>query len=893
MILYENTVENFTLAMKSRNLIAFITDEYYARTSRKVSPFIRGTWKYTLEVLKQLLDSAEINPECGIRIDYVMLDTNNRFEVIIAGNNKGESIISIIEMLSWENVRYTDELDIVSYDSGEACNRKCVHPSFLSISYKKYFSKSLRNMNIFSDVYLFECSRNTESIQLIDKYKALTQEAPIYFAEESELLSKKLSIFKTCKRGIDILNEFHERDQLSSNGVDAFLTSVVSNKELGILSDDQKIIIASVIKNSEEHLPVLILVNGNPGTGKTMLAISCMVELRNRGKKAIYLTSMRALCDMLQHELKKRSDFTYNVDLVPRFRNNQEKSFQKYDVIFVDEAQNLFPDLKDCYSDPLVLKTIMESGTVIVFLQDITQIIDKDMSIIKKEMTIANEYKKTLKQYDLNRNMRYAGKGSGIHWLAHQFQIADTGNYEDWDSDSFPICIVDTPQELLQHIKANSDNNEPSRVLVRYRYLSELEYDEVSNELNYSIPEYAFKIPVCTVQRGMSRNWYQNNQYIDYAVGPNLSQGFEFNYVGVIIGKELSYDKESGKIVINHLDETNNSYNVQIIKRAYFVLLSRGKKGVYIFIQDPSLKEMISERVSYASRRFSWIKELAKKYQPSFEKKLIDKQDHRSSYSYAIFVYKAVNEFIANLKRFSEDQLDGDKYKEVSDQCSQLLLRLQSDPLNQTEIWEKYQNIIIRNMGESAWNKLSEIGRKCLISSELTYHDMKDYNQLYDFSSVCVQVSKAVEYELTNRYYCPYITYLETLHDRTKYPNAFYNKIPAVLKKQERGRDRLLKEQEVTLGTIPFIVGLNMEGKITDKDAFDSFKGYAIKLLLQGLDVKSTLAKHIKYIIRIKNDYRNKAAHKNPMDVVTAKACLDYVVEVQRTLGQMLDDYIK
>lgn len=167
------------------------------------------------------------------------------------------------------------------------------------------------------------------------------------------------------------------------------------------------------------------------------------------------------------------------------------------------------------------------------------------------------------------------------------------------------------------------------------------------------------------------------------------------------------------------------------------------------------------------------------------------------------------------------------------------------------------------------------------------------YNQLYDFSSVCVQVSKAVEFELTIRFYGSYIAYLEAVHERTIYPEDFLSKIPGVLKKQERRQERLLREQEVTLGTIPFIIGLNIEGRITDREAYDSFKEYASNQLLQeGLDIQDTLAKHIEYIIRIKNDYRNKAAHKTPMDVVSAKACLDYVIEVQRTLGQMLDDYI-
>ena len=124
-------MKNFASAMKKRKLIAFIADEYYAKASRKVPPIVKGTWKYTLEVLKQLLDSADVNPDCGIRIDYVMLDTNNRFEVIIAGKYDGESIIYMIEMLSWENVRCTDVHEIVSYDDSDSI----MHESIVSEPY--------------------------------------------------------------------------------------------------------------------------------------------------------------------------------------------------------------------------------------------------------------------------------------------------------------------------------------------------------------------------------------------------------------------------------------------------------------------------------------------------------------------------------------------------------------------------------------------------------------------------------------------------------------------------------------------------------------------------------------------------------------------------------------
>ena len=55
MILYENSVKNYIDAMKGRNLITFISDEYYSRVGRKVSQEIRAVWKYCLEVLKQTI----------------------------------------------------------------------------------------------------------------------------------------------------------------------------------------------------------------------------------------------------------------------------------------------------------------------------------------------------------------------------------------------------------------------------------------------------------------------------------------------------------------------------------------------------------------------------------------------------------------------------------------------------------------------------------------------------------------------------------------------------------------------------------------------------------------------------------------------------------------------
>ena len=71
-------------------------------------------------------------------------------------------------------------------------------------------------------------------------------------------------------------------------------------------------------------------------------------------------------------------------------------------------------------------------------------------------------------------------------------------------------------------------------------------------------------------------------------------QGWELDYVGIIIGPDLVYDKENDCLVANKdggthdvdLDDVNfDSY----VKNIYRVLLTRGKKGCFIFCCDPEV----------------------------------------------------------------------------------------------------------------------------------------------------------------------------------------------------------------------------------------------------------------------------------------------------------------
>ncbi len=87
-------------------------------------------------------------------------------------------------------------------------------------------------------------------------------------------------------------------------------------------------------------------------------------------------------------------------------------------------------------------------------------------------------------------------------------------------------------------------------------------------------------------------------------------QGYDLNYAGVIIGPDLRYDADEERIVVNrgsYFDkkgkENNSVLNktytdddlLRFIRNIYAVLLTRGIKGTYVYVCDPGLRAYLRD----------------------------------------------------------------------------------------------------------------------------------------------------------------------------------------------------------------------------------------------------------------------------------------------------------
>ncbi|RPF20908.1 DUF2075 domain-containing protein [Myceligenerans xiligouense] len=114
---------------------------------------------------------------------------------------------------------------------------------------------------------------------------------------------------------------------------------------------------------------------------------------------------------------------------------------------------------------------------------------------------------------------------------------------------------------------------------------------------------------------GLSFKWNQTDtRWIESGTSPDevgsihTVQGYDLNYAGVIIGPDLRFDPGADRIVFdraNYFDRKGKSSPRKLgiaytdddllvfVRRIYAVLLTRGIRGTYIYVCDPALRERL------------------------------------------------------------------------------------------------------------------------------------------------------------------------------------------------------------------------------------------------------------------------------------------------------------
>ena len=579
-----------------------------------------NSWRNSLKEMYITLNDSNIPSDVGVAIEYNIPQTSKRVDFLISGygkDNKGNVII--VELKQWEKLQAIEGQEAIVETFTGGANRRVVHPSYQAWSYAaliKDYNEYVQDADIelHPCAYLHNYPRVENDPLDAKQYKEVLADAPAFTYGQRDALRNfiKKSII-TGDNEDTLVKIEHGKIRPSKQLQDSISGMLKGNKEF-IMLDEQKVVYENILslstKCQKDGKKRTIIVEGGPGTGKTVVAINLLAEFTKRNQFVQYVSKNAAPRTVYGYKLKGTMKKSSVDNLFKGSGCYTEAPMNSVGTILADEAHRLNEKsgMFQNMGENQIKEIIHASRCSVFFIDESQRVTTSDIgSIAEIEKWAERENSEVIKM-ELVSQFRCNGSDGYLAWIDDVLQIRDTANY-DLEGIDYDIRICDSPKEM-EHIVI-----EKNRIRNRARILAGYCWNwpkDTRNDVNYhdiKIGDY-----------GISWNLDGGDAF---AINPDsvheagcihTSQGLEFDYVGVIIGDDMRY--ENGEIVTDYSKRAKTDQSMkgikglakddpekasqladEIIKNTYRTLMTRGMKGCYVYCTDSELAAYLKERL--------------------------------------------------------------------------------------------------------------------------------------------------------------------------------------------------------------------------------------------------------------------------------------------------------
>lgn len=619
MIVYQKNKAEFLDDAFKRDIEAIILAEFAARTGGRVGQAEVRSWKESLLSVAKVLNDDAIPKDSGVAIEYNIPQTGKRIDFMLSGKGADNAdTLIIIELKQWSSVKRTekDAVVVVRFANGEA---EVSHPSYQAWSYASLLN-SFNEAVYDGQIQLQPCAylHNYTSDSVLDHpfYREHIERAPLFLKGEVE--RKKLQDFikqyvKYGDKAAVIYRIDGSRIRPSKSLVDSLNGMLAGNQEF-VLIDDQKVVFENALaiagKASEKSKQVLI-VEGGPGTGKSVVAVNLLVSLTAKGLVAKYVTKNAAPRDVFQSKLTGTMKKTAIANLFTGSGSFTSAKKNEFDALVVDEAHRL-NEKSGLYAnlgDNQIKELINTAKFSVFFIDEDQRVTFKDIGRKVEILRWAKQSGAAVTQLELASQFRCNGSDGYLAWLDNTLQVRSTAN-EKLDVSEFDFRIVDSPQTLRGLIVEKNKDNNKARLVAGYCW--DWASKKNSRLSDVVIPEYGF-----SMQWNLSKDgglWIMAKDSVDQIGCIHTCQGLEVDYIGVIVGPDLVV--RNGKVVTSPEKRSKHDKSLSgykklfkskpaeardradaIIKNTYRTLMTRGMKGCYVYFSDKETAAYFSVRL--------------------------------------------------------------------------------------------------------------------------------------------------------------------------------------------------------------------------------------------------------------------------------------------------------
>jgi DUF2075 family protein len=616
VIVYAATKQQFLKDNDNDDIEEVILRHFKEATGKTVGRSEIRSWQGSLTYMAKVLRDEGLPSDAGLAIELHIPQSSKRIDFLLTGRDENQAKKAVlIELKQWSKASATTKDAIVKTALGGGLV-ETIHPSYQVWSYAALlegFNEAVydKSIEIRPCAYL----HNYVSDGIIDSahYEPHISKAPLFLKGPDELTKLRSFLKKHIAHGDnkEVLYELSDGKIRPSKALAEALEGLMTGKPEFVLIDDQKAIFESALAAASEasdQAPKVLIIEGGPGTGKTVLAINLLVRLTELRLLSKYVSKNAAPRKVYESKLVgtiKRSHFSNFFSGSGAFIDTEPNTF---DALIVDEAHRL-NEKSGLYGNlgENQIKELIESAKCSIFFIDEDQRVTlSDIGSKQAISAFAKAKGAVVEEYVLSSQFRCSGSDGYMAWLDDVLGIRSTAN-PTLNTSEYEFKVFDSPQALHDAIDEKNHGNK-ARVVAGYCWPWLSKKDSTAADIVIGDYKRQWNLD----QDGSL--WIIAENSIEQVGCIHTCQGLEVDYIGVIIGPDLVV--RDGKVVTSPDERDKHDKSIRgwkkmmkeqptmakketdlIIKNTYRTLMTRGMKGCYLYCTDKETAQYFESRL--------------------------------------------------------------------------------------------------------------------------------------------------------------------------------------------------------------------------------------------------------------------------------------------------------
>ncbi|MCR5499437.1 MAG: DUF2075 domain-containing protein [Acetatifactor sp.] len=376
------------------------------------------------------------------------------------------------------------------------------------------------------------------------------------------------------------------------------------------LTDEQRTIVSEIMDSLKKNLDRRFVVDGLPGTGKTILAVYLMKMLRETPEFSSLKIGLVEPPTSLRKSLKELFGQLNHLSAKDVY-GPSDIADEKFDILLVDESHRLKQRKNltsyvsydntcsklDLPNTATQLDWILHQSRCAILFYDAHQIVFPAGLNVQDELQTSQFGCRMMAYYSLMNQMRCK---SGNQYLIDLDKLLHCKLTHGINSSGYELYSVKDMESFLSLYKRREQDHGLTRLIAGYAWKWKSKgTDEDSGVMDFTIESHDFR------WNSTTEKWV-HSQCANKEVGCIHSvQGYDLNYGFVILGEDIKYDPIEKRIYADReayfdkygkngaSDEELTRYVINV----YYVLLTRGVLGTYLYVCNKELREYLKQYI--------------------------------------------------------------------------------------------------------------------------------------------------------------------------------------------------------------------------------------------------------------------------------------------------------